>query len=101
MMSRPSLGGGGSRAGRHCAGCAAATAVLNRPSRKARGEVLMIASLRTRALLSMPRADGVSCLGRPCLYLFGMPNSQAWRTAMTLDDKTRTELEAAAFRRLL
>src|ERR1043166_4528905 len=39
-MSRPDLGGSGRCAGRHVAGCAAATAVLNRLSRKVRGDAV-------------------------------------------------------------
>jgi hypothetical protein len=42
MISRPDAGGCGRYAGRQFAGSAAATAVLNKPSRKIRCDVLKV-----------------------------------------------------------
>src|SRR4051794_34308299 len=51
-MTPPVAGGGGNCDGSQCAGCAALTAVLNRDSRKARGEAV------TRESLCSPDAIG-------------------------------------------
>src|SRR5262245_63372758 len=61
MTRRPDPGGGGRCAGRQFAGCAAATAVRNRSSRKLRG-----GTVKMRAQLSKAtEGQGPDCL--PCV----------------------------------
>src|SRR5690348_7297377 len=84
-MIRPA-GGCGSSGGRQAAGCAAATAARNSVSRKARESdmrpirpVFRAYGKTPRQRLSSPQRAGVC----------------------PMDDKTRTELEAAVYRRLV
>src|SRR5215470_12699307 len=106
MMIRPEAGGAGRCAGRHCDGCAAATAVLYRRSRKAREEAVK----GRRSLLSVrygdcPRAGGsvTCCKGsraghwhalRCAIILTLILGLDPWEI-VAMDEKTRTELEAA------
>src|SRR5579872_2054147 len=80
-------GGGGKRPGRNVAGWAAATAVRNRVSRNARCAAAMARYRRFfRPMASGCRADYVQV---------------STRRIRMMDDKTRTELEAAVYRRLV
>src|SRR5215813_13995967 len=125
MSKRPA--GAAGRCGRkQPSGCAATTAVRNSDSRKARGDAIKIRPRARRD--AQPEVRGAvglwSCLQNsrtrrglsinlsghrqePALesvplrhYCYGI-GIQRKDAAMALDDKTRTELEAAAFRRLV
>src|SRR5215510_2431422 len=130
MISRPE-GGAGKCDRKQPSGCAAATAVRNSPSRKARGDSVKGQASRAAGCPSdvsdAPRRSGfVACWkiaecgaqpasivrasvkarwkARRCVTIVMAARSRALRfprertIAMALDDKTRTELEAAAFR---
>src|SRR5713226_1992029 len=64
MISRPEAGGAGRCAGRQLAGCAAATAVRNRPSRKARGDDVTV---RSRSVIRGSKAT--CCTNIACALL--------------------------------
>src|SRR5215469_4871144 len=133
MISRPE-GGAGKCGRKQPSGCAAATAVRNSSSRKARGDSVKAQASRAAGSLSdisrHPRrswfvlmvensgtegATGINCAvirckacwkARRCVTIVmaarpSPPPPREGTIAMALDDKTQTELEAAAFRRLL
>jgi uncharacterized protein len=93
---RPRAGGAGKCARRQLSGCAAATALWNNDCSKMRADPV---TRRTQQLESAWRDDYLyrTHVSQKPSFILGSKGE----VQMALDEKTRTELEAAAFRRLI